>query len=241
MLDRAQVRFWAPVVACAGLFPMFALLMCSVWFIRSYIGLPAATASTRLAGTAPVVLHDAGLDVAGSPPAVIAEPAAAPAIAEPAAVPAEQPMPEVLTTMEMVAAAHSAYSDRKEDVPRAEVLAMAPERLEPEPIIPAPPALPQPGDVALELPSEQAEPRGVAETGERPAEEGKTDIVLTLPMFATFAVAPPTQFSKHEQIPLPKPRPPAARTARPLPVQLLAPESNAAPRSSSGDRPTGLD
>jgi hypothetical protein len=247
MLDRVNIRFWIPIVASAGFFPMVIFLMLGGWYVRLYFA-----PSTEVAAVPAAPSVRTQVEAAASPPPVaVAEPATAPlqepgqargddpppvAMAETAPaqstpaiepVSAPPPPPESLTTMQMVSHAHSIYFDPALDASSA----VEPPTISPPPAI-LDPAAPMATLVPLvRAPAEAPMPEqdatgGVAEAPAVPPGESAFELAPALPMFATFAVAPPTQFAIKEPIPLPRPKPKVARVSRPVPLAPPQPAEN---------------
>jgi hypothetical protein len=233
MLERASVRYWLPIIAAAGFFPIILLLTFSVWLVRSYTDLPATSAKQVATASA------AGLDQEQVGAAALPS---APTTELVATLPDEQ-RSEGLTALEVVAIGHSAYSTSTRDIPAAELPAMSPDFFDPEPVIPTA-ALDSPRqlqDEALAPPAMQdGSSEGMIEARGPSTDETVTGVAPALPMFATFAVAPPSQFFKtvEEAIPVPKPKPDARRAGRPLSSQSPVPRES---RSHPSSIPHSLD
>jgi hypothetical protein len=216
MLERATIRFWLPIVAAAGFFPMVAFLMLGTWFIGVYF---STTMTTESAAPPPVAAVPAGAeDAVVSPPAMVAEAFAA--------LPAAQPRQPSLVE-------GSADLAAKQDASAAQFAAV-----QPNPAAASDRAAP-PIDLSLPLPAaaealppslEPSPPEMVDDAGAAAPEEKHPQFAPALPMLATFALAPPAQFSLEPPIPLPKPKPKVAPASRPILLQPPRPaESNLRP------------
>jgi hypothetical protein len=216
MLERAQVRFWAPVIASAGFFPVLAFLMLGKWYLGLYFAAPTELATVP--NVAPV-RAPVEVAVAAVPPAALAEPLLAPPSAQ---------TPEPSTTMSLEGDARPAnfYPAQAAAPGKSDAMSSEPVALEPAMAMPVsnPPVGPQ--TEAPAPPTEQHLPETMTEASAPPTDEKAPEFTSALPMFATFAVAPPTQFTVEKPIPLPRSKPKAARVSRTEPLQPPQPIDN---------------
>jgi len=228
MLERAQVRFWAPIVAAAGFFPVLTFLMLGVWYVRLYFTTPVELAAVASIPTVQAPAEAAVVPLAAAVVEQAPVPLAA-AVGEPAPVRPAAQSPEPLTTMSMVDAAHSANFHPTQNASPAELPAMSPEPLAPEFALPmtflVPPVQaqidsrePLPEQDPVERMSEAPASPSDEKTSALPPDEKASEFASALPMFATFAVAPPMQFTVEKPVPLPRPKPKVVRVNRPAPL-----------------------
>jgi hypothetical protein len=168
MRKHADTHFWISIFAPAFFFPVAAIAMFTVWFIRLDLPQPtiAIPSPTILAATRPVPPAQTQVEAAVTPPLE--------AVAEPAALPPAVQTPELLSIIPVLGNAPPVYADPARDASTAESPGM-------------------PAEPAAESLSPQAKQRtaGMAEAAAPQPDAKETERVFVPPMTGTLAVAPP--------------------------------------------------
>jgi hypothetical protein len=243
MRKRGDTRFWISIIASAFVFPVAAIAMFAVWFIRFDFPLPtdARPSPALLAATPSVPSGRKQVEAAVTLPLT--------AIAAPAATSPVTRTPEALSTMLVLGNARPVTADPVQDVSTAES-----PRMPVEPV--AEPISPQPKQPAEEMP-ESAAPQPDTKVSERAfVPMMNTTLAIGLPMLgntppaypdttwgnsplATLTIplesaAPERSGLIERTISLPKPRPriTIANIGPTMPLPRPRPVENSSPRTA---------
>jgi hypothetical protein len=165
MRKRADTRFWISIIGTAFVFPVAAIVMFTVWFIRLDLPTPTDAIPSPVLAATPLVPSGRGqIEAAVTPPLK--------AIAELGAPPPTARTPEPLSTMLVLGNARPVYADPRQDTSTAESAGMQVE--------------PATGSL-----SPQQQTAGIAEAAAPQPDANVSRRVFVPPMIATLAVAPP--------------------------------------------------